>query len=327
MVPSTLSSLTTMLRRAGLLRDDEVARVEAHCRAHGEPPVVALCAMGLVLEAQLVRFLHSKLMVPSVTAEILERLDPETVAQVPAELAWQHLVLPVSMDEVGNLTLAMADPTDLAAVEAVTAHTRSYLIRAVAALSELRGALEHYHGPAHPSPAAEDEPGAPTLVPLTSSAMASMIPRLAELDDRDAITGSLLDLLGQSFERVLLFVHAGQQLRGHDGRGSDLVHEAIVQVRIPTETGPSLFADVIERQAPYMGHWPTERPIDRAFAHAMGGIQGPILLLPIVVGGRVPLVVFAMGTQVPIDGPSIEAIVDATGTALERAIRRRKQQS
>lgn len=322
-----------MLRRAGLLGDEEVARVEARCREEGVPPVLALRDLGLVIEPQLVRFLHSKLMVPAVSPELLDHLDPETLRIVPATLAWKHLVLPVSTDAVGNLTLAMADPTDLAAVEAITNFTRSYLIRAVVPLTPLVQALDRYYAldvPAPsvsvsaPEPPTEAGPAAPEDTPEQRSAAPSgILDRLREVEDRDALTESLLDFLAAGFGRVILFVHSQNQLRGRDARGEDLLLDAVAQVRIPT-SGPSLFADIIASGTPYFGPWPTQRPIDRMFAQAMGGIPGDILLLPIVLRDRVPLVIFAMGGTASWDQLLLGELSEAAGHALERLIQRRK---
>src|SRR5690606_20852005 len=121
-----------MLQRAGLLPEGEVVRVREFACAHTVPLVEAVIDRGHATEDELVKFLQSKLMIPEVEADLLGELERETLRRLPAELAWDHEVLPVSVDDVGNLTLAMADPTDLRAVDAVIAHTGAYLVRAVA---------------------------------------------------------------------------------------------------------------------------------------------------------------------------------------------------
>jgi len=432
-----------MLRRAGLLGDDDIARVEAICRARAVGEVAAFSELGLVPEAQLVRFLHSKLMIPIVEADVLDRLQPDTLARVPASLAWEHTVIPVSMDADGNLTLAMADPTDLAAVEAVSAHSRSYLIRAVAPLSALRQALARHYGPPRESvvkpmgsavrarlpqldltptsgghdlatqvstPVTSSDSASPDRIPPTrprrgavgagpargmtwtpggfvspqsnpssvssvpapiparvptaphraeyplrygdidqmtapteanhrppSSPLPSALPNPLDLAaveaivsqleaaaDRDAITNLVMDFIGSGFERVILFVHVHHQLRGRDARGKDLVADAVGQVRIPTKSGSSMFADVIDQRKPYWGAWPTRRAIDRAFGDAMGGIAGNVLMLPIGLGEYVPLVLFGMGPQQGIEPSAFERLSDGTTRALEQLVVRRR---
>src|SRR5690606_28889424 len=166
-------------------------------------------------------------------------------------------------------------------------------------------------------------PGDHVHASMQAGGSSSILDRLAEVEDRDGITHSVLDFLAPGFQRVILFVHTQHQLRGHDARGDDLLLEAITQVRIPT-SGASLFADTIASGAPYLGPWPVQRPVDRMFAQAMGGIEGDILLLPILLRGRVPLLVFAMGSATAWDPLLLGELAEAAGQALERVIQRLK---
>jgi hypothetical protein len=272
---------------------------------------------------------------------VLQRLDPETVAHLPAELAWDHTMMPVSVDEANNVTIALADPTDLRAIDAAAAHTGAYLIRAVAPLSALREAIEHYYGP-RPAPRhfaaprhtpIPDQPAhahAPDhrlanadVPPLSAAALAQVLPRLVTANDRDAILEILLEVLAAGFHHVIVFTHLQKQLRGRDARGPDLLRDAVTQVRIPT-AGPSVFADVIAAGVPHYGPWPRDRAIDRAFSDALGSITGHVLVLPVRLREKVPVVVFASGPQYPLERRTIADLADAVSQALERLIFRRK---
>lgn len=320
------------MKRAGLFDGEAVARIEAYRRERGLSPVEAVLQMGLVDETRLADFLQSKMLVPRVTERVLEHLDQATVANLPAELAWMHSALVVSIDDAGNLTLAMADPTDLQAVEAVAAHTGAYLVRAVAPLTPLRTALERYYGPRppvyrgpptpHHVPAAERQPEAAR--PLSAAAFANLLPELVSADDRDEIMQVLLDFLAEGFDRVILFIHLRNQIRGRDARGNDLLLDAVTQVRIPT-TGPSHFLHAIESREPYFGPWTPDARIDAAFARALGGIEGEALVLPIVLRDKVPLIVFAAGPMAPLEPQTVRDLATAVSQALERLIFRKKQ--
>ena len=330
-----------MMQRAALLSDDDVARVADYARDRKLAAVEAVLELGLSDEASLVSFLQSKLMIPAVSDKLLHHLDHSTLAQLPADLAWYHGVLPVSMDDVGNLTLAMADPTDLRAVDAIAGHTGAYLVRAVAPLSPLLTALNRYYGPrptfrAVPTPRAlpiipeiEADPslGLADLIPtapLSSSAFQRILPKLHEAADRDEITELLLSYLAEGFSRVIMFVHLRDQLRGRDARGSDILSDAVTQVRIPT-TGDSAFSDAVKGGAASFGTWSTARAIDRAFAQALGGIESEVLLLPIRIRDKVPLLVFASGNSHPVEPETIQNLTDAVSKALERLIFKRKK--
>lgn len=516
--------------RAGLLSDGQVADAAEHARVKRLPYVDAVLELGLADEDTLVAFLASKLLIPRVRQAVLERIDPRVADRLPAELAWQLLAVPVSTDELGNLTVAMADPSDEEAVAAIAQRTRSYLVRAVASVSSLRRtlyrlygdeetvyqraaaqraeddararehrigaelslrqtdvsmiavdparppqpapwqvaasvppspfpsseseaaettdetpysqppsddeldayAVEHVQGdpedsipthvdtrsPARMNPVARPQPPEPAFstfsttfspiveddepplrvtaiqtdapperritevqteapsartqpvtpsqpaavaepsrpptptdmvegpargprrpnrprahtpwnpplqgfnsqpTPLSPEAVAEVLPKLEAASDRDEITSVLLDFLGAGFHRVILFVHSHNELKGHDARGEDLMVEAVRQVRIPS-TGKSVFSEVLEAGRPYFGPMRETSKIDQAFSSALGGLKGNVLVLPIQVGTKVPLLVFAHGTTHPVDPHSIAELSTAVSTAIQRLI-------
>lgn len=332
MIATALAALFAMLQRAGLIGAEDVARLSGLAQERRLSAVEAVLAAGVVDEPGLVSFLQSKLVIPRVDVTLLQRLDPETVAHLPAELAWDHTMLPVSVDEANNVTIALADPTDLRAIDAAAAHTGAYLIRAVAPLSALREAIARYYGPRPPSrrvatprqsPQAEHAFADVSVQPLSTAALAQVLPRLVAANDRDEILEILLEVLAAGFHHVIVFVHLQKQLRGRDARGPDLLRDAVTQVRIPT-AGPSVFADVIGAGVPHYGPWPRDRAIDRAFSEALGGIDGNVLVLPVRLREKVPVVVFASGPQFPLERRTIADLADAVSQALERLIFRRK---
>ena len=134
--------------RAGLLSETQVLQVQAHAEAKGVSSLDAILAQGLADEDTLVAFLHNKLMIPRLRAEIFDRIDTAPLTRVPPELARRFQVLPISDDDDGNLTLAMADPTDAEAVRAVAEHSGAYIIRAVASSSHLKAAIERAYAAA-----------------------------------------------------------------------------------------------------------------------------------------------------------------------------------
>lgn len=339
-----------MLHRAGMIGEDQAARAAGRARERGGSVVASLIELGLAKEGQLVGFVQSKLMIPQVSPGILAVLEQPAVDGIDRETAWRHEVLPVSVDDVGNLTVAMSDPTDVAAVDAVVECTRAYVIRAVAPRTALLRALNRFYGPppkpvevhaaaparsgvppvrANPStvPPVRSSSTAPPVAgdpaPLSAAAFGRVLPRLVEATDRDEITQVLLDFLSEGFSRVLLFIHTQGMLRGRDCRGTDLMVDAVRQVRIPM-SGPSTFADVVETGRPHFGPWPEDKRINTMFAKAMGGVRGNVLVLPVKLGERVPLLVFASNTPHPVDPRSLTELVDGVANALERLIRARK---
>lgn len=328
-----MGALLATLTRAGIIAPEGADAVIRAAHEQRTSELDALLELGLCDEQRLVTFFQSRMMIPSLTPDMLGRLDSDTVGQIPADLAWEHSMLAVSIDDANNLTLAMADPTDVRAVTAAANHTGAYLIRAVAPAGPLREAIYRYLGPRPPvrrapptpreTPAVEPDEDNGTPLPLSPSAYAQLLPRLVRGADRDEILDAVVDFLAEGFVHVIVFLHLQQQLRGRDARGPELLRDAVSQVRIPT-VPPSVFADAIRSRAPHYGPWPTERAIDRAFAQAMGGIDGDALVLPITLGGKVPVVVFASNAQADLDPGTLAAVMHGTGAALERMIYRKK---
>jgi hypothetical protein len=342
-----LSAIANMMQRAGLLSDGQVQTVHAHARDHQVGMVEAILALGFADEDAIAAFLHSKLVIPRVAPSMFERIAPETAALLPADLARTHGCIPVALDDVGNLTVAMLDPTDLRAVRAISEHTRAYVVRAVARASDLRGALGRVYDarPANeapraptptpravprrsPTPPPRHAPAQPEsmpgdVVPLSAEAFGHLLPRLVAAQGRDDILNAVLDFLGAGFQRVILFAHTRGELRGLDARGADLLLDAVRQVRIPAR-GASVFSRVISSQRVHFGPLRDRSPIDDAFDQAMGGISGNILVLPVTLADKVALLVFAGGARHAVDPRSVQELADSTSQALQRLIVRMK---
>jgi hypothetical protein len=157
------------------------------------------------------------------------------------------------------------------------------------------------------------------IIPLSPEAFHRLLPRFALVKTRDEVTDLLLDFLAEGFSRVIMFTHIKGEIRGRDARGEDLMVEAVRQIRIPA-TGPSLFSGVIERRQPYFGAMRTDTAIDAAFYGALGGVDGMVLCLPVLMRDKVPLLVFASGSHNPVDPRSLQELTTEVSTALERLI-------
>ncbi|HEY6871573.1 MAG TPA: hypothetical protein VI298_02475 [Geobacteraceae bacterium] len=104
-----------------------------------------LVEMGLVGEDDLVRYLSMQLEVPFVPSEQLLSIPPDVIKLISREMADEYKIIPLSLDKK-RLTVAMWDPSDLSAVDAISFIT-GYIIKPLVC-SELRLllALEQYYG-------------------------------------------------------------------------------------------------------------------------------------------------------------------------------------
>ncbi len=129
-------SFAEMLVEAGMLSAEEVAKAQEAARREGNPLVRILVRDGLVLSRDLAAFtaLHLGLTMVDLRTETL---DPEIVGLLPEEIAHRYTVLALRKTD-NTLTVVMADPTDLQAVQDLTARTGCTIEPVVASDQELQ---------------------------------------------------------------------------------------------------------------------------------------------------------------------------------------------
>ncbi|MCL2875808.1 MAG: Flp pilus assembly complex ATPase component TadA [Betaproteobacteria bacterium] len=145
--PSSMPIGHTLLA-AGLIGDDQL-RIALHEQICKHRPLGQLCVeLGFITETMLRDALSKRL--GRQTVELAGAVvDPPTLALVPEPLARRHTVLPLSFDEsAATLTVAMANPQDLIALDALAAHcgTGLHLHPALAIESEIREAIDRHYG-------------------------------------------------------------------------------------------------------------------------------------------------------------------------------------
>ena len=102
-----------------------------------------LVAKGLITEEQLTDTISDRLSIPKVSLESMV-LDPRIISRVPVDVARKYVLIPVF--EIGNtLTLAMADPLNIIAIDEVKYLTGREIKRAVAGSSEIKSAIDQYY--------------------------------------------------------------------------------------------------------------------------------------------------------------------------------------
>jgi type IV pilus assembly protein PilB len=102
-----------------------------------------LTRRGFVSEERLVEVLSKEHGLPSVSIEQYV-IPGDVVALVPVNLARKYDVLPLARVD-GGLTLAMADPTNVVAMDEIAAMTRLSVLPVVAAGKAIRDAIERYY--------------------------------------------------------------------------------------------------------------------------------------------------------------------------------------
>jgi hypothetical protein len=103
-----------------------------------------LIELGYITAEQLAEYLSRSKGVPQIRPGELHSILPEVIALIPAEVAKKHQVIPVRLDKK-RLTVAMADPGDLATVDKLSFMTGMYINPLVIPELMLIMALERYY--------------------------------------------------------------------------------------------------------------------------------------------------------------------------------------
>lgn len=102
-----------------------------------------LVEMECITEDQLLETISDRLGVPRISLSQMV-LDPHVVQKVSVDLARRYTLIPIFA--IGNtLTLAMADPLNIVAIDEIKYVTGADIRRAVALSSEIRGAIDEYY--------------------------------------------------------------------------------------------------------------------------------------------------------------------------------------
>jgi type IV pilus assembly protein PilB len=139
----SMSRLGDRLVSEGLISQEQLQKALTEQRGGSDKLGTVLVRLNLVTEDDLVAFLSRQYNVPSISLSKLD-VEPELLKLVPEQIARKHEVLPVKRQ--GNvLTLAMADPTNVFALDDVGFMTNLQIQPMVASQGALRKAIEHFY--------------------------------------------------------------------------------------------------------------------------------------------------------------------------------------
>ncbi len=138
------SLIGDLLVREGLITEEQLKRALSEQRSDGSRIGYTLVSMGFVSETDLTRVLARKYRVKAVDLSRIEKIDQRVINVVKPEIATRHLVLPLR--RVGRtLTVAMANPTNLDAIDELRFSTGYDIEPVVAGEYSLRRAVEKYY--------------------------------------------------------------------------------------------------------------------------------------------------------------------------------------
>jgi type IV pilus assembly protein PilB len=210
--------LGELLVAEGIISQEQLQDALREHRRSKERLGAVLARRGLVSEERLVELLSREHGLP--TVDISQHMIPaDVMAMVPAHIVRRYEVLPLSRAANG-LTLAMADPTNVVAMDEIAAMTRLTVLPVVASGAAIRAAIDrHYHQYGKGEPMAdvlaelsmeasslevmsEDEQlSAGNVIELRESADEAPVVRLVNMILVDAIRRGASDLHWEPYER------------------------------------------------------------------------------------------------------------------------------
>lgn len=144
-MPHVKKLLGERLIELGVISKPDLEAALREQRRTGEILGKVLQAMGSVTEREISAALASELDIPNVGLAT-SAVDPELLRIVPKELALHHRLFPVSLER-RVLTVAMANPYDIIAIDTIQHRTGHLVDVAAAAEADVLAAIEkHYDG-------------------------------------------------------------------------------------------------------------------------------------------------------------------------------------
>ena len=167
--------LGDLLVAEGLITPDQLKQALAQQKGKADKLGAVLVRLGFISEEQLIGFLSRQYGIPSITLSNLD-VDDETLRLVPVNIARKYDVLPVKRIN-STLTLAMADPTNVFALDDIAFSTNLQILPVVAPQAAIRKAIDQLYEAAGGA--------APSMTDMMSE-IAQDVGNVEVIDDQEA---------------------------------------------------------------------------------------------------------------------------------------------
>lgn len=138
-----LDNLAEELVKAGMVTRDQLAVARVTQKTLGGDIGHILVKKGFVTEAAVLKFIGEHLQIPFVQLKD-QTIDPAAVKAVPVSLALKYHLIPIAKEK-DTLTIAMADPLELFALDEIKMHANFDLKPVLASKDAIESAIkEHY---------------------------------------------------------------------------------------------------------------------------------------------------------------------------------------
>lgn len=134
-----------LLVKHGIVTEQQVAEALRAQQMYGGRVGTNLVELGFLSEQALARFLSNQLSLPCIELAEIDNIGAEVLRSVPQAIAEKYKVVPIALEK-RKLRLAMADPTDLKAIDEVAFSTGLQVHPVVSPELLITFALEKYYG-------------------------------------------------------------------------------------------------------------------------------------------------------------------------------------
>src|SRR5438132_1159858 len=140
---ATSDKLGELLLREGLITQDQLKKALLEQKNTGMRLGYNLVKLGFVEETEISKMLARQYRMPAVDLSRFE-VDPKIIKLLPPDVATKHTVLPLKR-EGRTLTVAIADPNNVTAIEDIKFITRCDVFPVIAGEYTLRNAIDKYY--------------------------------------------------------------------------------------------------------------------------------------------------------------------------------------
>ena len=177
--------LGELLLKENMVTPQQLQEALSHQRNNGGKLGKAFVSLGYVRDEEITSLLSRQYGVPSINLDHFE-VDPAIIKIIPAETARKYQILPLSRSGA-TLTIAMADPTNVFAMDDIKFMTGYNVEPVVASEISLEDAIEKYYGSTRSLQLRQDGMGAGGGGSIGSMGLGGA-PSLKEIVDGPALT-------------------------------------------------------------------------------------------------------------------------------------------
>ncbi len=136
--------LGEILVEKGTITSAQLTQALAEQKKTGERLGRVLVNLDFITERELIKFLGVQMEIPPVNLDNY-LIDPQIIDLVPQALAKRYILIPVFKSE-DTLTVAMADPLNVFAIDDLQVRTKCKITPAVASEADILKAIDQYYG-------------------------------------------------------------------------------------------------------------------------------------------------------------------------------------